>query len=378
MTADLHAAPSEDQLVFYETTRRFIDTHCPLTLVRQLADAGETVDPKYRRQAAELGWFALLVPEAFGGGSISGNGLVDASLVAAARGASLQPTGFVGMNVVAGTLARCEASEAHRDLIEALIEGRRVAAWAAMGPRGEPEPGSGVSATREGGHFRLSGTKSLVEDAGAADVLLVTAELDGALAQLLVPIDAPGVEVSRMDALDLTRALYRVRLDDVVVDAAAAVGAPGECEALVAWQLGVACVLSAAETVGAMSSDFEAALAYAKDRVAFGRPVGSFQAIKHLLADTSLALEMSKAVVAGAARSVGGDEEDAGELASVAKAFVAERGVTLGQSCFQVFGGIGYTWEHDHHLFMRRISGDAALHGGADWHRERICRLAGI
>ena len=127
-----------------------------------------------------------------------------------------------------------------------------------------------------------------------------------------------------------------------------------------------------------MDHDFEMTLQYAKDRIAFGRPIGSFQAVKHQLADTSLALEMSKAIALAAARTVGADDDYGPEAASMAKAFVGEAGVDLVQTCFQVFGGIGYTWEHDQHLYLRRITTDAGLFGDAGWHREHLCQLAGL
>ena len=143
-------------------------------------------------------------------------------------------------------------------------------------------------------------------------------------------------------------------------------------------QLAVACVLTVAESVGAMDRDFEMALQYAKDRIAFGRPIGSFQAIKHLLADTSLLLEMSKAAAVAAATNVGADDGYGLEAASIAKAFVGDSGIDLAQNCFQVFGGIGFTWEHDQHLYLRRLTTDAALFGDPVWHRERLCQLAGL
>ena len=115
-------------------------------------------------------------------------------------------------------------------------------------------------------------------------------------------------------------------------------------------------MLTVAESIGAMDHDFEVAVQYAKDRTAFGRPIGSFQAIKHLLADTSLLLETSKAMALAAARAVGTGQPDAGEVASMAKAFVGDCAIDLAQNCFQIFGGIGYTWEHDQHLYLRRLT----------------------
>ncbi len=133
-----------------------------------------------------------------------------------------------------------------------------------------------------------------------------------------------------------------------------------------------------AESIGAMDYDLQLAVQYSKDRTAFGRPIGSFQAMKHLLADTSLMLEMSIGLALAAAHAVGSGADDAGTVASMAKAFVGDCGIDLAQNCFQVFGGIGYTWEHDQHLYLRRLTADAALFGDPAWHRERVCQLGGL
>jgi alkylation response protein AidB-like acyl-CoA dehydrogenase len=169
-----------------------------------------------------------------------------------------------------------------------------------------------------------------------------------------------------------------VTFDDVELQADSLVGGFGGAAHAIEMQLQIACVLTVAESVGAMDRDFAMAVQYAKDRIAFGRPIGSFQAVKHMLADTSLLLEMSKAMALAAALSVGTGSSDAGEVASMAKAFVGESAVTLAQNCFQTFGGIGYTWEHDQHLYLRRLTTDATLYGDATWHRERLCRIKGL
>jgi len=169
-----------------------------------------------------------------------------------------------------------------------------------------------------------------------------------------------------------------VRFDHARVPSSALLRAPETVVELLDRQLAVAATLTAAEAVGAMDHEFEMTLQYAKDRIAFGRPIGSFQAVKHLLADTSLSLEMSKAVVLAAARTLGSDDDYGPQAASIAKALVGEAALELAQSCFQIFGGIGYTWEHDQHLYLRRLTTDAGLFGDADWHREHLCQLAGL
>src|SRR5262249_37044245 len=185
-------------------------------------------------------------------------------------------------------------------------------------------------------------------------------------------------EVRALDGLDLSRRFGEVRFDDTEIPSSTLVGDTASGAGQIERQLRVACALTVAESVGAMDYDLALAVQYAKDRIAFGRPIGSFQAVKHLLADTSLMLEMSKGLALAAAQAVGDDQDDAGEVASMAKAFVGDCGIDLAQNCFQVFGGIGYTWEHDQHLYLRRLTTDAALYGDPAWHRERLCQLAGI
>jgi alkylation response protein AidB-like acyl-CoA dehydrogenase len=181
-----------------------------------------------------------------------------------------------------------------------------------------------------------------------------------------------------LDSLDISRQFSEVRFEGAQLPSSALVGIAGKASDLVARQLAIAALLTAAESVGAMDHDFEMTLRYAKDRIAFGRPIGSFQAIKHLLADMSLQLEMSKAIALSAAKSLGADDGYGLEAASMAKAFVGDAGVDLAQNCFQIFGGIGFTWEHDQHLYLRRITTDAALYGDPVWHRERLCQLSGL
>jgi alkylation response protein AidB-like acyl-CoA dehydrogenase len=140
----------------------------------------------------------------------------------------------------------------------------------------------------------------------------------------------------------------------------------------------VASTLGVAESVGAMSRLLELTVAYAKDRTAFGRPIGSFQALKHLLADASLAVEVSASGATAAAQAVGDRTAAASEIASIAKAYVGEAGVAVVQACQQTHGGIGFTWEHDLHFYLRRLAVDRVLYGDPSWHRERVCRIHGL
>ena len=370
---------TEDQRALLDVSSRFMEQSCPLAVVRDRGRRDRDFAASYRRQAAELGWFSMLVPEAFGGGCLSGNGGLDAALIAYKRGGLLQPGSFVGTNVVAYAVATAGGEELRQRVLPALLSGEVSASWAvaSIGHGGALDGGVLAQPTGDGG-LVLSGSKTAVQDVDSSSWLLVTCQSPEGAAQVLVAADAAGVTVTQLDSLDLSRGFAGVQFAGTVVPASALVGTPGATGELLDRQLAIAATLTAAESVGAMDHEFEMTLQYAKDRIAFGRPIGSFQAIKHLLADTSLAVEMSKAVVVAAARSVGSEDGYGPQAASIAKALVGEAAVELAQNCFQVFGGIGYTWEHDQHLYLRRLTTDSGLYGDAAWHREHLCQLSGL
>jgi alkylation response protein AidB-like acyl-CoA dehydrogenase len=386
MSLPMDLEQTGDQELLRETTARFIEDHTPLTKVRELIAGDAGVESDYLRDGAELGWFAMLVPEEFGGGSVSGNGVLDAAIIAEERGRFVQPGPFVPMNVVAFALATVGGEDQRAKVLPTLVNGEAIATWAVADSAGDWRPDRGVIATRRGADFLLSGSKGLVQDAHLADWILVTASggpdtieggVEGTL-QFLVPASTPGVSVRRLDGLDLTRRLSEVHFEGVEVPASALVGSAAGADEVIERQFQLALVLTVAESIGAMDRIFEVTVDYAKARTAFGRPIGSFQAIKHLLADTSLLLETSKAAAIAAARSVQLGGVEGAEAASIAKAYVGDCGVSLAQNCFQVFGGIGFTWEHDQHLYLRRLTTDAMLYGQPAWHRERICTIHGL
>jgi alkylation response protein AidB-like acyl-CoA dehydrogenase len=365
---------SADQELLRSTAVRFMGTAWALARVREQADGDARLDPNYIRQAGELGWFAMLVPEELGGGSVSGAGLLDAAVVAEERGRMLQPGPFVPMNVVALALAAAGDERQRQEVLPGVLAGESLATWAVADAGGDWTPDSGVLARRSRGGFRLVGVKGLVQDAHVADWILVTAGTEAGPSQFLVPAGTPGLTVHPLDGLDLSRQLCQVHFNDVDLPASTLVGEVGGSSDLIERQLDVAVALTVAESVGAMDRDFEVVVEYAKARTAFGRPIGSFQAVKHLLADTALLLEASKSMAGAAAQAVQ-EERDAALVASMAKAFIGDSGIDLAQNCLQVLGGIGYTWEHDQHFFLRRLTADASLFGEPAWHRERVCRI---
>jgi alkylation response protein AidB-like acyl-CoA dehydrogenase len=195
---------------------------------------------------------------------------------------------------------------------------------------------------------------------------------------VLVPSDAPGVRVVPARSLDLTKRFGDVVLTDVRLPRSAVVGEVGDAAEAIERQLQLAVTLQCAETTGGLDRVFEFTLEYMHDRFAFGRPIASYQALKHRVADLLLQLETAKACVTAAADAFDDDAVDAGIEVSVAKAHVGDVGLHLIQECMQFHGGISVTWEHDLHLHLRRATVNRETLGTPDQHRERICTLLGI
>jgi alkylation response protein AidB-like acyl-CoA dehydrogenase len=369
---------SEEQELLRESTARFIESRCPLSTVRSLLESATGMPAEYLHAAAELGWFAMLAPEEYGGGSVSGEGLRDLAIVAEEHGRGIQPGPFVSMNVVVSALTDTGTADQKSTLLPALCRGESLATWVLGDAIGAWAPGATINATEWDDRFELSGHAGLVQEGILADLLLVTAGSSSGVSQFLVEATTPGVTVTPLAGHDITQRLASVSFDQVTVPSSSLLGQHGGAADDVERQLQLACVLSISETIGTMDALFETTRQYAIDRIAFGRPIGSFQAIKHQLADMSLSLEAGKAVGAAAVRAVQERQTDAGEIVSMAKSWVGDASIDIAQGCFQVFGGIGYTWEHDLHLFLRRMTMNGLLFGQSDWHRERICQLNGL
>jgi alkylation response protein AidB-like acyl-CoA dehydrogenase len=368
---------SDDQELFRETTARFIDARCPIPRLRELADTVVAHDPALLGEAGELGWFALFVPEEYGGGTVSGSPLRDAVIVAEERGRLVQPGPFVATNVVAFALAREGTTDQQRAHLPDLASGARTASWAISDRSGVPDARA-VSATRSDVGFTLNGVAGLVPEGASADCFLVSAADGEGVTQFVVDAETPGVTVVALDGLDLTRRFADVRFADVVLPDGAVLGTRGGAQTSIDAQLDVAMALTVAESVGAMTRLAEITVEYAKARIAFGRPIGSFQALKHILADVSFWVEVSTAGASAAAQAVADGRATASEIASIAKAYVGDAGTQVAQMCLQAHGGIGFTWEHDLHFYLRRLAADRVLYGDPDWHRERICRIHGL
>jgi alkylation response protein AidB-like acyl-CoA dehydrogenase len=368
-----------DQKLFRATTREFLDKEMPLTRVRELGDLGIGFEPDWWKRGSELGWNSMIVGPDWGGDSISGEGLVDTCIVAEEMGRLVSPGPLIGANVVAAALGEAANAADHADVIAALMAGEAVASWAVYEPRRGWSPLTpAVRATADGSGYVLSGVKDRVEAGDQADYFLVTAAGPDGLAQFVVPAGAPGVTVTAEQSLDLVRRYARVEMDGVRLPAASVVSPAGPAEAAVNRQVQIAVALQCAETAGAVSRVFEFTVQWAFDRYSFGRPLASYQALKHRFADMKLWLEAGAATASAAAHAAAQRSDEADELASVAKSYVGQRATDIIQDCVQMHGGIGVTWEHDIHLYLRRATVNRAMYGTPSEHRRRLADILGI
>jgi alkylation response protein AidB-like acyl-CoA dehydrogenase len=357
----------DDLLLFHETTRKFLASEASSDQVRAHADHPAGFDGAMWQRAAELGWTSILVPEALGGGRLTSSGLPELAVVAEELGRWVGPGPLVPVSVVAAALARAVPAPRRDRVLRELAAGTATAGWVAD-HRTIDAPGPTVSVVD--GRDVLNGVVSGVEVTGTAAWLIVV--VDGHL--LLVGTHEPGVRVEPNGGIDLVRRLSTVRFDEVALAAEHRLDTDPELD-LDAYLLDVAITLQCAELAGIMARTFEMTLEYVSERVSFGRPISSYQAIKHRMADHRLVLEASHAVVDAAVRALEHPGPSASESASVAKAYLASHATSMLQDFVQLHGGIGVTWEHDLHLYLRRATLASSLYGTVGYHQERLVRL---
>ncbi len=371
----MHFAYDDDQELLRSSTRGFLESHHPIAAVRRVIEQPDTLDRDVWREGAALGWTALLVPEAHDGGSVTRQPVVDLAAVAEELGRQLYPGPVLATNVVADVVSRAGSEEQRKHHLGPLARGETVATWCLSADGTVERDAVGVHVTVDAGRVRLDGVARFVHDAHVADLLLVTATSTGGPSLVLVPLPTEGVSARPLGGIDLTRRLCEVRFDAATVPDDHVIGALGGAAPSVDRALRLATVVQSAEAVGAAEHLFDVTVQYAKDRVQFGRAIGSFQAIKHRLADLHIELEAARAAARYAALAVADDRDDRDESVAVAGAYVRDAVAHLCGESLQIHGGIGFTWEHDVHLYMRRAKTDQALYGDPPWHRERLCAL---
>jgi alkylation response protein AidB-like acyl-CoA dehydrogenase len=356
---------TDEQGQLRSTVRDFCAENFDEQTVRRLMESDPTYDPKvWARLGSELGVLGLSVPESDGG---VGGTLVDQAVAVEELGASLACGPLFGTVYLAiPALVAASAGPARDELLAELIEGRRTAAFAVGDRAGAFDPAA-VTVTAAGS--ALTGTAEWVVDAAAADDLLVAANGADGVALYAVDAAGPGVDRTSLVTVDLTRPQAIIRLSEAP---ARLVASPDEAERVIGHALRVGSALLAVEQVGAAQHLLDLAVEYAKSRLQFGRPIGSFQAVKHRLADMLVDLEHARSTAYHAAWALTDGSDDPALAASIAQATCSAAFSRIAADTIQVLGGIGFTWEHQAHLYFKRATTDAALLGTAEQHRSRV------
>ncbi|HEV8677153.1 MAG TPA: acyl-CoA dehydrogenase [Methylomirabilota bacterium] len=363
---------SSDQQLLKNAARAFLDQHCPASFVRSLMDDPRGESESLWKEMARLGWLGLALPEAHGG---SGLGMVETAIVLDELGRTACPGPYFPTVLAGLAIGRAGTDAQQARWLPAIATGGARATvafldhdldWApeAVGLRAEPADGG----------FALTGEKAFVPWAHVADVLLIPARTAPGVALFLVDPGAPGLSFTPLPAMDLGTRWATVRFDHTPAPTAALLGAPGQGPGLLDWLLQRAAVGAAAEMLGAARRCLDMAVGYAKVREQFGQPIGAFQAIRHKCAEMLLEVENAHAATYYAAWALDAGAEDAAVAASIAKAYVGDGARKVCGEAIQVHGGIGFTWEYDLHLYVKRAKALEAMYGDTDYHRELIVR----
>jgi alkylation response protein AidB-like acyl-CoA dehydrogenase len=326
------------------------------------------------QQLADLGLLGLAIPEEHGG---AGYGLLDVGVVLEEAGRYLLCAPYFS-SVVLATTVLLEAGDerASATYLPRMADGSLTGAFALTeDPVRWDAEGVATRAVRNGDGWRLDGTKTFVIDGHTAGVLLVVARTDAGISLFAVDADASGMERTRLETLDPTRRLATVVLSSTP---ATLVGTDGAGWAVVAKVLDVAAVGLAAEQVGGAARALEMAVDYAKVREQFGRPIGSFQAIKHTCADMLLEVESARSAAYYALWAAATDSEELPVVASIAAAYCGDAFYHCAAKNIQVHGGIGFTWEHPAHLYLKRAKADQLMFGDTAWHLDQLADRVGI
>jgi alkylation response protein AidB-like acyl-CoA dehydrogenase len=374
---------TEEQQELRTTARAFLAAACKPEAVRAAMESALGYDEKLWAQiGGELGWPAVVIPEAYGGLGLSWVELVALQEV---MGEALAPSPFFASVCLAANAILAAGDAAQQAALQPGIAEGRTRAALALGEASGRWDADGVAARceRAGADTVLRGEKRYVVDGASAELILVAARAPGSsgasgVSLFALPASTPGLEREAVPTLDPTRRLATLRLRDVRVPASARLGAEGAAWPALDTALQRAAVALAAEQLGGAQRALDLAVAYAKERVQFGRPIGSFQAIKHALADVMVSVEAARSAVyyAGCVAASGGTALPA--AASMAKAAATEAFSLATATALQVFGGVGFTWEYDVHLYFKRARSSATLLGDASWHRERVARAIGL
>jgi alkylation response protein AidB-like acyl-CoA dehydrogenase len=369
---------SEEQEMLRQSVRDFLDAECPMTYVRQMMEDERGYSEDQWKKMVDLGWTGLVIPEQYGGAGLN---MVDMVVVIEEMGKVVMPGPFFASVILGGLAIDLSGSEAQKQrYLPDLAAGKIKATLAQVEESGRWDaPGIGLTAKAAGGGFSLSGTKLFVHDAHNADILVVPARTGGSggdgITLFIADAKAKGVAIRLLKTMDQTRKLCEVTFTDVAVGKDAVLGGVGAGWALLDRVVDRAKVALCAEMCGGAQKVLEMSVEYAKVREQFGKPIGSFQAIQHKCANMMVQVESAKSATYYAAWAVANDVAEAHLAACMAKAYCSDAYRFVSAEGIQIHGGIGFTWEHDMHLYFKRAKGSEVTFGDATWNRELVAQV---
>jgi len=375
METSMNFAFSEEQDELRKSVRRFLEDKSPETEVRRLMETTEGYDPAVWSQMAEqLGLQSLTIPEEFGG---SGFSYVELTVVLEEMGAALLCAPFFSTVALgANAVLTSGDDKAKAYLLPGIASGETIATLAITEDSGRWDTGGiTLAATPDGDGWKLNGHKSFVLDGHVADLVLVAGRTDAGISLFGVKGDADGLTRTPLATMDQTRKQARLEFADTP---AWLIGTDGGAETGLSKTLDLAAVALAAEQVGGAQRCLDSSVEYAKTRIQFGRPIGSFQAIKHKCADMLLEVESAKSAAYYAGWAAAEDSDELPVVASLAKSYCSEAYFHAAAENIQIHGGIGFTWEHPAHLYFKRAKSSELLLGDPSYHRELLAQRIGI
>ncbi len=367
---------SEEQEMLRRSAREFLAKECTPKVVRRAMDTADAHDPQLWKKMAALGWTALGIPEQYGGAGT----FLDLAVVLEETGRALLPGPFFATMALAVPAILEAGTEAQKKRVLGAIAAGEARATLALTEASGRWDASNIAmrATQEAGAWRLDGIKHFVPDASVADHIVVAARSRGegeeGITLFLVPAGTAGVTVTPLQTMDMTRRWCEVRFDGVALGADAVMGEPNRAWPRLKRSLEWGCAAVCAEMVGGSSKVLESSSEYAKSRQQFGKQIGVYQAVSHRIADMLVMAESGKSATYYAAWTIDADAPDRSVAASIAKAYVSDAYRQISNAGIQVHGGIGFTWEHDSHLFLKRAKSCEALLGDATYHRELVAQ----
>jgi alkylation response protein AidB-like acyl-CoA dehydrogenase len=367
---------SEEQEMLRASTRDFLAKECSSKVVRKLMEASAPYDEALWKKTADLGWTALGIPEQYGGVGT----FLDLIVVLEEAGRALMPGPFFAtMGLAVPALLEAGTESQKKEVLGAIARGSARATLALTEPSGRWDAGAvTLSAKPNGGGWQLDGVKLFVPDAEAADYMVVAARTRGegedGISLFLVKGRPAGLKVTPLKTLDMTRRWSEVRFDGVKLAGESLMGPADKAWPHLKRALEWATAALCAEMVGGTQKVLETSTEYAKTRHQFGKPIGIYQAVSHKLADMLVLSESGRSATYYAAWAVEADAADRSLAASMAKAYVSDAYRKVAGDGIQVHGGIGFTWEHDMHLYFKRAKSSEVTLGDATFHRELVAQ----